>query len=459
MYQWNPTLAASSAPRRPGANPMMADESADLPPSAVVSSQQQQSLPSANINNNVAGGGGKKHYRSGYQEQQQQQQFCASVAAIPLPIRGMANPPTPVVTVRSSKSDSVTIVRDDCPDSVYVAFFEHGDCSRVTFLDAVISARLRTVSPRFEHCQFVFEWKSGDEYQRTTFSTTKQDPSIFAVVQYKNLNWHALLVRPLVGPEHAIDRQKLFRWVRGAEHTPFNKFAHYWNFIPPTSCCSCFAYDSRGESYFCAEQIATAFKKIRLPTTFGPARPYLCTPDDVYRLLWEADCRPLLIRMPQADSATRLVREPAVAAAREEEDFDSFRGKRRNDSFDELDEIRVVGENNPSCTPSAGSPAAANLSSSKVRFTNQAFFSNNAKPGCMARGAITACGACCGCYCCCHYPESQRTMDELRAASVDARRKKPEQKQMSVDDDHQGADAGERKLKKKKRSSGRRNSP
>jgi hypothetical protein len=253
-------------------------------------------------------------------------------------------------------------VRDDCPDAIYVAFFEHRDGHELSAFDAALSARLRVVSPRYEHCQFVFEWKTESGYQRESFSTTKSDPSSFVVPGYRNRNWNALALDPLLNPDASKTRRKLFRWVMKLENTPFNTRGYYGNFVPPVSCISCCAFDADGSAYFCAEQVATGLAHVGLKQ-FTRARPYLCTPDDVYDLLRIGErCTPVVIKMSP-------LRAPNAVRIRVDDEGDA-------------------GEKNH----------------------------GGRKCACPSALGFLCGWLLCGCPCCCHYPESQRVLD----ASLDA---------------------------------------
>lgn len=183
-----------------------------------------------------------------------------------------------------------------CPDSVYVAFFEHGTYTAAgsSVLSALSSARLRRISPKFEHCQLVFEWASQPSNVRVTFSTTKMTHSAFVRTGYRNRNWKAILVHPL----RQEDRERLFRWVLDNEHAPFNECGYYWNFLPLAECFPCLAYDASGDSFFCAEQVAAAMRVARAHPIFAHARPYECTPDAVHEMLTAAGFQPLTLVMP-----------------------------------------------------------------------------------------------------------------------------------------------------------------
>jgi hypothetical protein len=198
--------------------------------------------------------------------------------------------------VWSEEPDSEIIrMKNDCPDGVYIAFFEHNPWTRLSFVNKLISARMRAISPKYEHCQFVFEWNPPTSCPRATFSTTKRTPSAYLDdIAYQDKNWRAILVKSL-SPEK---RRLLLRWTLRNERAPFNNRGYYCNFVPPASCCSCLAFDADGEAFFCAEQIAAGMRMVGVPT-FKHVRPYLCTPDAVFLLLREAGYPMLSIRMPQ----------------------------------------------------------------------------------------------------------------------------------------------------------------
>lgn len=198
-------------------------------------------------------------------------------------------------------------IKNGCPSSVCVAFVEHdhGDpleTGKTGVISAVIARRLRRLSPHFEHCQLVFEWGTADDSQRISFSTTKRTPSAYVSVAYRNEKWKALRLATISGQERAADRRRLFRWTQENLRAPFNNCGYYCNFLPHATCCSCCAWNARGESYFCAEQVATAMQEMRVPV-FQYARPWLCTPDDVWHMLRYSGCEVTFIKMPEPASA------------------------------------------------------------------------------------------------------------------------------------------------------------
>jgi hypothetical protein len=116
---------------------------------------------------------------------------------------------------------------------------------------------------------------------RVTFSTTKLTPSAFVSTGYKHTNWRAVHLDRL----KPADRERVFRWVCENVHAPFNSCGYYWNFMPMASCCTACAYDADGDAFYCAEQITTAMRVANAHPIFSHARPYECTPDDVYAML------------------------------------------------------------------------------------------------------------------------------------------------------------------------------
>lgn len=187
---------------------------------------------------------------------------------------------------------------NECPDAVHVAFYRHARYESV--LDALTSARLRQVSPRYEHCHVVFEWRAvppSHEAVSVSFSTTELSPSLFVAPDYKDPCWEAVYLSHLRAP----DRRRLFLWAQENEHAPFNGCAYYWNFLPPAICCSsaCSCYDAEGRSFYCAEQVAVAMRVANAHPVFVHARTYRCTPDDVYDMLVRtARYTPVTIRIP-----------------------------------------------------------------------------------------------------------------------------------------------------------------
>jgi hypothetical protein len=188
------------------------------------------------------------------------------------------------------------VVPNEYPDVVYVAFMEQVHSSatysdRGTCIDVLSAARQKQISPAFNHCQFVFDWTVDEK--RVTFSTSTRTPSRYVSVAYKNSKWRALRLEWAQQDK----RRSIFMWTQRNLNVPFNRFGYYWNFLPPVTCFPCCAYDADGESYFCAEQVVACLRDVEAPI-ISLARPYVCTPDDVYYMLRMAGCPETFIRIP-----------------------------------------------------------------------------------------------------------------------------------------------------------------
>jgi hypothetical protein len=289
---------------------------------------------------------------------------------------------------KNKKKKPTQRVKDEYPDTIYVAFFEHGQRTdrRGGFWDAAWTTRMKVISPRYEHCQIVFEWQSENETtpcQRITFSTTERDPSSFVDIEYGNRNWTAKIITPLSCEACKPARHTLFKWARKNEGKPFNARGSYCNFVPPATCCACCSFDAAGEAFFCAEQVAVGLKIAGVPI-FADVRPYMCTPDDVYRLLHEIKCPETTIAMPS--KKCRMLTAARMSMMDEEGDEDSV-------SVD-----IIPGEEDDEKRESRSR--------------------RRKRIGCCSRLAAAlivplCCFACCCCGNCiaCRYPESHRVLD------------------------------------------------
>lgn len=189
----------------------------------------------------------------------------------------------------------VVTVPDAPPIAVYVAFFEHGTYhaggggaksvwdTLAAAWDALTAVHLRRISPAFEHCNLVFEWRGHPNNLWLSFSTTIKNPSCFILTEYKDVNWRGVHLDRLSED----DRQRLFLWAMQNVGTPFDFCGYYWNFLLGPTYCDCCAVDADGNAFYCAEQVATALWFVNAHPVFGRVRPYKCTPDVVYKLLVE----------------------------------------------------------------------------------------------------------------------------------------------------------------------------
>ena len=160
----------------------------------------------------------------------------------------------------------VVTVPDAPPIAVYVAFFEHGTYhaggggaksvwdTLAAAWDALTAVHLRRISPAFEHCNLVFEWRGHPNNLWLSFSTTIKNPSCFILTEYKDVNWRGVHLDRLSED----DRQRLFLWAMQNVGTPFDFCGYYWNFLLGPTYCDCCAVDADGNAFYCAEQVATA---------------------------------------------------------------------------------------------------------------------------------------------------------------------------------------------------------
>lgn len=186
------------------------------------------------------------------------------------------------------------------PDTVYIAFFKHGNYSMCNPINWLIQKRLKCISPKYEHCQIIFCWNPGTDKQvLATFSTNKTNPSTYTNPSYTNEKWNALPIVSINGSEQfAKDkRARLMDWCKLNERVPFNACAYYCNFIPPIYWCPLLAYDADGSAYFCAEQVASALRALILPEGENLV-PHVCVPDDIYNSMIDLGSRPILLHRP-----------------------------------------------------------------------------------------------------------------------------------------------------------------
>lgn len=201
-----------------------------------------------------------------------------------------------------SEAAAVLEVPDRPPDAVYVAFFRHGTYSPfVRPWQWLVSRRLRQISKKYEHCQFVFLWYYKDREPSTaTFSTNKAVPSSYVNPAYTADNWDVLPVVSAGGDAAVRTRTRLWNWCAEHQNAPFNSFGYYWNHLPPASCCSCLAYNARGAAFYCAEQISSALHDLDLAEARDLSVPYRCVPDDIYHVLKSHGARPTTLSRPSS---------------------------------------------------------------------------------------------------------------------------------------------------------------
>jgi hypothetical protein len=167
------------------------------------------------------------------------------------------------------------------PSAVYVALFPTEALQRrssscmPSIREGIEMAVLTHVSPLYQHCQLLFCWENGDGSSLfTTFNTTKVLPSEFIPSIYRRSGWQSYAL--LVGPDI---RATIFELCISHQGREFNSCAYHWNFLPcvPNFC----AYNARGESFFCAEQVSFILKTAGIQE-FTDMVPHLSTPDDIY---------------------------------------------------------------------------------------------------------------------------------------------------------------------------------
>lgn len=177
------------------------------------------------------------------------------------------------------------------PDRIYVAFLGHWTGQQATCAEVSLQCWLKMVTPRNEHCQLVFEWGDGyiEPIISATFSTTKTGPSTFVNPAYKDEKWYCLRIDSLSDKpnDNQANRQRrhlLFEWTLKNQYKPFNYFGYYCNFLPHSLLFPCLSYNADGDSYYCAEQVATALQNVKV-STFIDVVPYRCVPDTIEDLL------------------------------------------------------------------------------------------------------------------------------------------------------------------------------
>ena len=157
---------------------------------------------------------------------------------------------------------------------------------------------MQRISPTFCHCQLIFEWTIVDEIPvRVTFTTNKAEMAGFVERRYTAAmanTWH--FVEVCTTPDKV---SAVYAWAKRTSGTPFNHFGINWNFFVPWTE---YAYDARGSSFFCAEQVATGLlviSEIKLPPGVFT---YVCTPDIVHGCLLAAGHR--LVELCDANDDT-----------------------------------------------------------------------------------------------------------------------------------------------------------
>jgi hypothetical protein len=174
----------------------------------------------------------------------------------------------------------------DVPDSVYVAFLPTNatpepDCCACH--EQVERCMVMRITPGYQHCQFIFKWSvSPSDSKYSTFSTTKQRPSMFAASTYeKYKGWVAFEILT-----DGLAVRRLFKWCCDNRGKSFNTRGYYC--LPCNILClpSCCAYDAGGKRYFCAEEVSSALRDCAIEG-LSDFVPHKCTPDILFSRLME----------------------------------------------------------------------------------------------------------------------------------------------------------------------------
>ena len=217
-------------------------------------------------------------YNQGQHERQYQQISDQKISDQKPPTNESLNIPVVMITI-GNKINPRELKVGPYPNRVYISFFPTQDgvtSTSTTLIDGVERWFMNRISPKFQHCQIIFSWISptGTEELNTTFSTTMQRPSSFISTTYQRKGWVCMALNL-----EDVKYRVMWDMCKRMQKIPFNTFAYYWNFLPcvPRLCM----YDSKGVSYFCAEQVATILRDVGIKE-FETVEPYDCTPDDIY---------------------------------------------------------------------------------------------------------------------------------------------------------------------------------
>lgn len=134
--------------------------------------------------------------------------------------------------------------------------------------------QMKANSPNWGHCNMVFGFVMPTGIKYTTYTTNLLLDNTFLDTGYESGKWCGFDLN--IEPAQVA---KLFAWALATKDRKFNKFGVLWNFLPCV--CSCCAYDARGSTMFCAEQVVRGLQHISF-YDFAEVQAYRATPDIIY---------------------------------------------------------------------------------------------------------------------------------------------------------------------------------